>query len=376
MITFSKHNKENKTFKQFLQEKIWVSTKQPYKHFSDDNVYAIKNKWDVILFAGEYNPITRKEFLKILDFIYKNKKNENIIDHKTLLALVSFHKENSQSIEQKINEKLSFSLSFEERNFITSKFFGLKLFEINNINTLLYLLHKKFSTSKENKHHLEYHSYNSHIVKDTNKQHYASLETSIKNNLLYKKSVFITPNNQLPQENPLHKDEEEELVKIINNFKNFIQKNFVGTRILIVLDRNLHSDLTVLSKLNHFFNGDFELGILFWDDPVEYENKKINELKIPITGEMIKAIVLLDYEKPTADNLKYFSHKYKLHHLLNEIKQIHMKFNNENYHLIFKYLFPPILISKKDNEDIDEINYIVLMKMLSEMYLNRNKYLV
>ena len=102
-----------------------ISFKEYYNY--GDTLNHEDGKWNVILFTGDYNPITRIEFMRIKGYINevvtpdKSRKFSKDID----IGLLA------EKNEQTIDNDVKINLSLEERQFITGKLFGLKLFPID-----------------------------------------------------------------------------------------------------------------------------------------------------------------------------------------------------------------------------------------------------
>jgi hypothetical protein len=105
--------------------------KKSFKEFysADDKQSSEKHqiKWDVILFIGNYNPICRDELHRIHDYMenYVLLNKEKFNDSADIGLLTS-----SSSIND-INIEMKCELSFEERQYISGKLFGLKMFPID-----------------------------------------------------------------------------------------------------------------------------------------------------------------------------------------------------------------------------------------------------
>jgi hypothetical protein len=83
--------------------------------------------WDVVLFTGEYNPISKEEYHRINCFVnnYIRPNSEKFKESVDIGLLTS-----SESLSE-INTNLKYELTFDERQFLTGKLFGLKMFPVD-----------------------------------------------------------------------------------------------------------------------------------------------------------------------------------------------------------------------------------------------------
>ena len=103
-------------------------------------------KWNVILFTGEFNPICREEFHRASDFIRNYvKANPSKVDENADIGLLT----SSGSLNE-INTKMRYQLTFEERQFLTGKLFGFKMFPVD-MNELFSLAHLDKDEALSNK---------------------------------------------------------------------------------------------------------------------------------------------------------------------------------------------------------------------------------
>lgn len=337
------------SFKKFFIESLTPSTK------ISTSRNDISSKWDVILFYGEYNPITKKEINTIKEFIKNFNINKNV-----QIGLITNDLINVDS-NYYIKKKINYELTFEEKKYITTKFFGLKLFGFD-LEKVIDLLNLKKIYKVEN---------NQKNIIDNNKS------------INYQNKYFFLGNNEKQLPLDINDKNKDDIIKDINiALKEYIDKfiflfknNFYSNNILIVMPKEDFINIDELMDITEFTSDKINLGFTFWN----YKNNIMNDESykifgnfLPITGDMIKAIVLLNYEKPNPENLRNFCHKYKISHLFNEIKNIHFKLNNDNYYLAFDYLFPEININSY-NKDIDletkKTNLLFIMEMLKEMYI-------
>jgi len=290
-------------------------SKKSFKSFFIENVAAkvdevptapAVNKWDVVLFSGNYNPITKDEYSRICQFVDKFiKKESHQFGEKVDIGLVTDY---DKKYENDVANKLSYDLSIEERNFISTKFFGLKLFPVNFEKMLQLLRHDPAKAS------------NPEFMKEVN--------------------------------------------EMIVEFK----ENFHGSNILIVLRQEDAKDIAELEKIANVARGGLNIGFLVWNHDPQSDSRLFGRT-IPIIGDMIKAIVLLDVERPNPEEIKAFAHKYKIQKWINEIQKIHFKVNNDRYMIAFRCIFPDLVISQSSDDASIDSNARVAMEMLKTMYL-------
>jgi hypothetical protein len=290
-------------------------SKKSFKSFFIENVAAkvdevptapAVNKWDVVLFSGNYSPITKDEYSRICQFVDKYiKKESHQFGEKVDIGLVTDY---DKKYENDVANKLSYDLSIEERNFISTKFFGLKLFPINFEKMLQLLRHDPAKAS------------NPEFMKEVN--------------------------------------------EMIVEFK----ENFHGSNILIVLRQEDAKDIAELEKIANVARGGLNIGFLVWNHDPQSDSRLFGRT-IPIIGDIIKAIVLLDVERPNPEEIKAFAHKYKIQQWINEIQKIHFKVNNDRYMIAFRCIFPDIVISQTSDDASIDSNARVAMEMLKTMYL-------
>jgi hypothetical protein len=242
--------------------------------------------WDTILFVGKYNPITKSDWQRIKlfknGFIPKNKEKFKDKIHVGLLTDVDGTAND--------NDRNS-DLTYEERNFISTKFWGLRMYQIN-LTELIWTLNTD----------------------------------SLKNDFY----------NQA------------------ETFSKFLINYFNKSNILIVIDDNYPTNKHNLKKISEVLSvGEVKVGFVSFNTPENNaESNYYND--IPINCEFIKAACLLDLEKPDPLYLKDFCAKHKLLNHLNKIKSIHFKCRNENYRDLFKELIPPVTTNElqKGEENI------------------------
>lgn len=277
-------------FKTFLGEEFTADTNE--------------TKWNVVLFAGDYDPMTKWEYNRITDFVtnfIKGPETNNKFDKNVDIGVIL----SDVDKEEELNAFHKQDLTLDDRKFINGKIFGLKSFPVD-----------------------------------------------------MKKLLWVTT---MSTGNLEKADYEDAFRNILNNFEN---KN-----ILIVLNPNNRNHIEDLTEIQKSFESDkITIGFVAWAGE---ENKyiKSKELKnLDKSGDMIKAICLLDYYRPHPEHLKYFAHKFHLQHILDDIKQLHFKVGNERYKDAFKSLFPTLSIYDNDDYTIDP-NFKFTLEMLKKMYL-------
>lgn len=290
-------------------------SKKSFKSFFVENVAAkvdevptapAANKWDVVLFAGDYNPITKDEYSRICQFVEKYiKKESHQFGEKVDIGLVTDY---DKKYENDVANKLSYDLSIEERNFISTKFFGLKLFPVN-----------------------------------------------------FEKMLHLLRHDPAKASNP-------EFMKEVNDMIVEFKENFHGSNILIILRQEDAKDITELEKIANVARGGLNIGFLIWNHDPQSDSRLFGK-SIPILGDIIKAIVLLDLERPNPEEIKAFAHKYKVQKWINEIQKIHFKVNNDRYIIAFRCIFPDLVISQTSDDAAIDSNARVAMEMLKTMYL-------
>jgi hypothetical protein len=291
--------KKSTSFKSFYVEN--VSTK-----VDETPVSPAENKWDVVLFSGEYNPITKDEYSRICQFVDTFIKRESHqFGENVDIGLVTDY---DKTYENDVANKMAYDLTIEERNFLTTKLFGLKLFPVN-----------------------------------------------------FEKMLHLLRFNQEKASNP-------EFMQEVNEMIVEFKQNFHGSNILIVLRQEDAKDITELQKIANVARGGLNIGFLIWAHEPE-SNSRLFGRQIPIIGDMIKSIVLLDAERPNPEEIKAFAHKYKIQKWLNEIQKIHFKVNNDRYIIAFRCIFPDLVISQTADDSAIESNARVAMEMLKTMYL-------
>jgi hypothetical protein len=263
-------------------------------------------KWDVVLFVGNYDPITKDEHERIKQFVKRVIKGDQAskFSHDIDLGVLINEQTTSESY---FEEKNNSNLSLEDKEFITSKLFGLKMFPVN-----------------------------------------------------FKQLMWLTL-EQLDRDGTIGaKEKVDEIVKKI-------QTSFEKANILIVLREEDSHSLKAIGEIIHKFSDkDLNIGFMVW----KHEPIKNDILEnIPFNGDLIKAICLMDFERPEPDELKGFSYKYRLSKHLDSIRAIHFKVHGEKYLLPFTSLFPDLIIYGDEEFEDKKNNYIFVMEILKKMYL-------
>lgn len=124
-------------FKTFLQEKYYNNHLPP----EPQNGIQVQKpmKYDLVLFYGDYNPITREEYNRIFEFINDFvPKNKQLFSDKLEIGLLCDY---DDDLEQRQIRTQNYDLLLDEMKFLTTKLFGLKLYPIDfrGINELIKL---------------------------------------------------------------------------------------------------------------------------------------------------------------------------------------------------------------------------------------------
>lgn len=261
--------------------------------------------WDVILFSGSYDPITRDEHEKIKKFIknvVKNGEHSKKFAPNVEIGLICNDEKSSQST---ILDKFRYNLTNDEKEFITAKIFGLRMFPLN-----------------------------------------------------FKDLVMLSNKSEI------HTDKETTFNDSINNLK----KSFQKANILIVLNPEEFPNEQAIDEITKKFSDeDLNIGFITWkpedSTPIEFLGN------VQMTGQIIKAICLMDFERPNPEELKSFCYKYKLANILDLVRTIHFKVMGEKYLIAFRALFPDLSVFGDEEEDEKDTNYIFIMELLKKMYL-------
>jgi hypothetical protein len=273
---------------------------------NQNNQPVISNKWDVVLFAGDYNPITRDEFIRVNQFVENYvKTTPDKFSKKVDIGLITNY---DDEYENDVSSQMEYNLTIEERNFISTKFFGLKLFPIN-----------------------------------------------------FEKMLHLLRNDPDGTSDP-------EFMVEVNDMIVELKNSFHGSNVLVVLRPEDARDIQQLEQISEVIRSGLNIGFLVWNHDPHTQNKLFGR-NVPVNGDIVKAITLLDLERPNPEEIKSFAYKYKLQDWLNEIKHIHFKVNNDRYIIAFRSIFPELIISDGCDDSVIESNAKVAMEMLKKMYL-------
>jgi hypothetical protein len=136
----SRYKGEIMKFKQYLQEKYYSDIPRVNDSVDNGNSAVQQHvKYDLLLFYGDYNPITTEEYTNIFNFINDFvPKNKNMFSEKLEIGLLCDYKDEYTNNE---THKQEYKLLLDEMQFITTKLFGLKLYPIDfkSINELIKL---------------------------------------------------------------------------------------------------------------------------------------------------------------------------------------------------------------------------------------------
>jgi len=281
-----------------------------FKKFYAEKTGETFEKYNVVLFVGEYNPITYDEYDRIQQFVDKVIKNPeftNIFDDSVDVGLII----NADKNAEKFTIEKKYNLSFDERNYLTTKIFGLKSIPIDLDDLEL-------------------------------TQHLAS-------------------------------EDEDKLKALLFKIAEELKKVFHKCNILIVLrsqDENIKESFYEL-KATYEMNPETQSKI----DLVIFNHKPHvpQSINIPCNGEMVKAITLLNADKPLPEDLKTFAAKYGLLDFIDQIRKIHFKSEGYRYSLAFELVFPKMNLFTTQDEASKEANMVFMMDLLKEMYLKTIK---
>lgn len=283
-------------------------------------------KWDVILFPGKYNPITKEEMSRIKQFseeVVNSDQYAGSFGESVEIGLAS----DVETDEEKLFNIIKYEMSFDDKNFITSKLFGLRMFPIN-VKDLYWLAVNK---SKE-------------VVK-SHKIFGADQQPIGDDQIDYPSDVSPTYTSSLDT----------------------LKKQFDNTNILIVLNPDDCDFITELNKeVISFSDDNLNIGFLVWN----HKKNKINKLLggVANSNEVLKSIILLDNDRPDPEDLKSFAFKYNLGKHIDDIRTVHFKVHGEKYIIAFMSMFPDITIYE-GNEENKKDNYVFVMEMIKNMLL-------
>lgn len=262
------------------------------------------SKWNVLLFAGDFNPITKDDYSRIQQFIgsYIKENRESFAD-KVDIGLITQYDDTEEGnlvIEQQ------FGLTLEERSFLTTKLFGLKLFgaDFKNIAHLT-----KFAEGEEN----------------------------------------------------------ESLTKEVAQLVDTLKENFFNSNVLVVLREGDTLGYNILEEASKLIEDpDITVGAVTY----KHNSETLSTYGSPIDGNIVKAITLMDFDRPNPEDLKNFAHRYKLSEYLEYMKRIHFRTYNENYFDAFKMAFPMVSTTGQMDEST-EWNLRIVLEMMKKMFLKQ-----
>lgn len=286
-------------------------------------------KWDVILFPGNYDPINKEEQSRIAQFVntvVRNEQYSHLFNENVEIGVLCEQKTD----EEKLIESVKYQMSFEDKEFITAKLFGYRMFQANIKDLYWMAINKSKETIKTNK-------------------------------------VFGSEQNFKQEGDDYQVNYPDDVVPSSENALDDLKKTFDNTNILIVIDpESMEFANEMDEEIVSFEDEDLNVGFLVWKSRKEKINKLLGG--IPNNSDMIKAIVLMDFEKPEPEDLKSFAFKYNLGNYLSDIRTIHFKVNGEKYLIAFMSVFPKLVIYE-DDEDNKMDNYAFIMEMLKKMFL-------
>jgi hypothetical protein len=295
----------SKQFREFLQAPVTQDHNQQV------------GKWDVVLFAGNFSPITIDEKERINQFvtnIIRNDKYKHLFSDNVDLGLIVDDEDAS-----KVFSAGSYDLTNNEKEYISGKLFALRMFPIS------YRRLKWLTLPLPDKHKLHFNA------------------------------AFTQQNTK------------DELLTMFYPALEEIKESFDNVNILIVIDPNQPNALPELDSVTTNFEDDtIKIGFISWKHLPRIHVKELGN--IPINGDMIKATVLMDHDRPDPEYLKSFAYKYKLGHIIENIRTLHFKVTGEHYLEAFMTMFPDIVVFD-DDETNKRSNYKFVMELLKKMYL-------
>ena len=268
--------------------------KNYYKQSVPVETVSADSPIDIVLFVGEYSPITIADFQRFKD--YKKEVVDaapNLYAEEVSMALLVDH-----DADNALEQSFSNTLNIAEKNFINSTFFALRTYGV-----------------------------------DFN-QFYQSIYNS-----------------------------EVDSMELHDDIRLFLDKTFRGKRVEIVFSDSSKDMFSSICDTSSFRNITFRF---FKDTYCYFPLCKFSDIRI--TSDIVKAIALLDYEKPYPENISVFCAKYGLTDISEEIKTIHYLSQNENYHLLFSLVFPQLTL-KNQTVETAEMNNNVIMKMIQALFI-------
>jgi hypothetical protein len=283
-----------------------------FKNFYSQKTGETFSKYNVVLFVGDYNPITYDEYSRITQFVndvIKGPEYTKLFEDNVDIGLImdADKDEENFTIEKKSN------LSFDERNFITTKLFGLKSIPID----------------------------------------LATLELA----------------QQIASSDDFKGQNANKLNEILSKINEDMKKVFHKCNILIVLrnkDSNLKDSFKMIKGTYETdLNTESKVDLVFFN----HKPHVPKSISLPCVGEIIKAIVLMNAEKPEPAELKTFAAKHGLVEYVDDIRRIHFKTGGEKYNLAFELVFPPMNLFAGQDDVSKQANILFVMDLLKQMYL-------
>ena len=278
-------------------------------------------KWDVVLFTGSYSPITNDEHDRIRQFVenvIRSDKYKDLFSPTVEIGLV-FDDEDSDLV----TTGTEMMLNNVEKDYITTKFFGLRGFPVS-----------------------------------------------------YRRLKWLTlpvpDKDKLPFNASLNYDRlQNDMLTMFYPALESIKKSFDQVNVLIVINPEEPNALPELDHIVTNFEDDtIKIGFMSWRHIAKDTIKQLGD--IPVSGDMIKATVLLDHDRPEPEDLKAFSYKYGLKDYVEDVRGLHFRVDGEYYLQAFMTLFPELIVYH-DDESNTEYNYRVVMEILKKMYF-KDKY--
>ena len=277
-------------------------------------------KWDVVLFTGNYNPITVDEHDRIRQFVdnvIRNDTYQHLFAPTVELGLVFDDEDDNLAMTES-----EMVLNNVEKDFITTKFFGLRGFPVS-----------------------------------------------------YRRLKWLTipvPDKDKLKMNAQFKIDEmrDDMLTMFYPALENIKRSFDKVNVLIVVNP---SEPNAIPELDHivtnFEDDTIKIGFMSWR---HLSKDKIKELgNVPVNGDMLKAVVLMDHDRPEPEDLKAFAYKYGLKHLIEDIRSVHFRVDGEYYLRAFMTLFPKLIVYEDDETNIED-NYRVVLEILKKMYFKDN----
>lgn len=277
-------------------------------------------KWDVVLFTGNYNPITVDEHDRIRQFVdnvIRNDSYKDLFSQTVELGLV-FDEESNNLAKTEVD----MVLNNIEKDYITTKFFGLRGFTVS-YRRLKWL----------------------------------TLPVPDKDKL--KLNANLT-NEQL----------RDDIMTMFRPALDDIKKKFDQVNVLIVINPEEPNALPELDHIVTNFEDDtIKIGFMSWRHLANDTVKEMSD--IPVTGDMLKAVVLMDHDRPEPEDLKSFAFEYGLKDYIDHIRALHFRVDGEYYLEAFMTLFPKLIVYEDDETNIKD-NYRVVLEILKKMYFKEN----